>query len=363
MQAFVYFPQCYLICCGRFLQLYLEAIRQLPLQLKSIWHFSLLTILSIFSLLIGLVHITFVFGERIFFSWLIKKPKNSYVYIIGAPRSGTTRLHKLTASDEEKFTAMQMWEMFFAPSIIQKKAFAILGKIDSIFNSIFSRAIQKIEKFSFSKFNTIHSLSLFNVEEDALVLFHLFYSYHLSFLLGTEKSYADLNKNEKIPKAVWIYYKYCIENHQLQNPGKIYLAKNPFFTAHTSTLKELFPDIKFVNLKRDIQEVAPSFFSMKKHLSNVFYGYNPSNKKYKEILNTLKYWQECGAKLPTSNTLQLAYTDLKEKPSSSVSKIYTFLQLDSSKKHQDSLLVEEEKSKNYISKHKYKLEDFFTESL
>jgi len=358
MQAFFYFPQCLLICCAKFSQLYLESIFQLPFKLMSIWHIILLSILALFSFITGIIHITFVFTERIFFSWMLKPQKSLIVYIIGAPRSGTTRLHKLIASNEQKFTAMKMWELFFAPSIIQKKAFSMVGKIDGFFNSIFSTTIKKTEKALFSKFNTIHPLSLFNVEEDALVLFHLFYTYHLSFLLGTEKSYAHLNRNKNIPKAVWVYYKYCIENHQLQNPGKIYVAKNPFFTAHTHSLKALFSEVKFINITRGIEEVAPSFFSMKNHLSKVFYGCEPSQKKYREVLDLLNYWQECGASLQSPNSIQLNYLRLKEKPSEVVERIYKFLDLNLSSEQKEALFVEDENSKNFKSKHQYSMDEF-----
>ncbi len=147
----------------------------------------------------------------------------------------------------------------------------------------------------------------------------------------------------------------------MQNQGKTYLAKNPFFTAHTSTLKELFPDSKFVNLNRNLLEVAPSFFSMKKHLSNVFYGCNPSETKYKTILNTLKYWQASGKNLPSTTTLQLNYLELKEKPSTTLHKIYEFLGIELTEAQQKTLLLEDEKSKLYKSKHHYKLEDFLKE--
>ena len=359
MLAFFYFPQCLLLCCSRFVWLYLESIWLLPIKLKSIWHFMLISILSVFSLGIGLFHISFVFIERIFFSWAIKPENKLMVYIIGAPRTGTTRLHKLLASDKNQFTAMKMWELFFAPSLIQKKAFHFLGKIDNtLFKDGISKSIQKVEKLLFSKFNDIHSLSLFNVEEDALVLFHLFYTYHLSFLLGTEQSYANLNRNKNIPKAVWVYYKYCVENHQLQNLSKIYLAKNPFFSSHSKSLEMLFPSVKFINITRNIQEVAPSFFSMKKHLSKVFYSTNPSEQKYNEILDLLKYWQECGTELKETEAIQVDYLDLKKQPSLVIDKLYTFLNIDLTLTQQKVLLLEDEKSKIYQSNHKYIFGEF-----
>ena len=357
MLAFLYFPQCLVICCSKFIQLYVESILQLPLKLRSVWHFLLITSLALFSLTTALFHISIVFIERIVFSPFISIAPQQMVYIVGAPRSGTTRMHKLLASDKTMFTAMKMWELFFAPSIVQKKIFGLFSRVDGLLKYRFSNAIVKAEKRLFSKFNNIHSLSLFNVEEDALVLFQLFFSYHMSFLLGNETSYANLNRNKNIPKAVWVYYKYCIENHQLQNKGKVYLSKNPFFTAHTNSLKSLFPKIQFINLTRDIEEVAPSFFSMKRHLSNVFYGCNPSQKKYKAILELLKFWQQSGLEISVSNT-QVDYLNLKNTPSKTIIGLYNFLKLELKEAQKQRLLLEDEKSKSYKSKHKYQQGEF-----
>ena len=357
MLAFLYFPQCLIICCSKFIQLYVESVFQLPLKLRSVWHFLLITTLALFSLATALFHISIVFVERIILSSFISFGTHKMVYIVGAPRSGTTRMHKLLASDQAKFTAMKMWECFFAPSIFQKKIFGVFSRIDRIFKFKISDAIVNTERNLFSKFNNIHALSLFNVEEDGLVLFHLFYSYHLSFLLGKESSYSNLNRNKNIPKAVWMYYQYCIENHQLQNKGKIYLAKNPFFTAHTNSLKSLFPKIQFINLTRDIEEVAPSFFSMKRHLSTVFYGCDPSQKKYKEILELLKFWQQSGLEI-TVNNVQVDYLNLKNSPSKIIIELYNFLELNLKEAQKQSLFLEDEKSKNYKSKHKYKPGEF-----
>jgi len=52
--------------------------------------------------------------------------------------------------------------------------------------------------------------------------------------------------------------------------------------------------------------------------------------------------------------------DMKEKPSAVIKNIYNFLSLDLNKSQQTMLLQEDENSKNYISKHRYKAEEFST---
>ena len=51
------------------------------------------------------------------------------VFIVGFPRSGTTYIHRLMATDDQ-FTTIRLWEILFAPSISQKKIFQALGRLD-----------------------------------------------------------------------------------------------------------------------------------------------------------------------------------------------------------------------------------------
>ena len=64
----------------------------------------------------------FVFDE-IFFRGYRKIEVKRPVFIMGVPRSGTTFLHRLLSKDEDQFSYMKTWEIFYAPSIIQKKFF------------------------------------------------------------------------------------------------------------------------------------------------------------------------------------------------------------------------------------------------
>ena len=159
MLAFYYFPQCLFICCTQFIQLYLESILLLPLKAKSIWHFLLISILAGFSLLTAIFHISCVFIERILLGALIRPKPNPMVYIIGAPRSGTTRMHKLLADDQTQFTAMRMWELFFAPALIQKKLFRLFGKIDELFHCIKLKAVKLSPIITPPKINVLPFMS------------------------------------------------------------------------------------------------------------------------------------------------------------------------------------------------------------
>jgi len=358
------YPQWLCISTWRFFKLFTESLCLFPWRLSSIPRFILVALLSIFALLISYLHICWVFMEHMVLALFTRVKHYPIVFILGPPRSGTTRMHKLLAADHKTFSSMKMWELFFAPAVSQKILLIGLGKIDALFGAPFFRLIRFVEKKAFRSFNRIHELGLFNVEEDALILFHLFSSYHLSFLLGKEQSYAHLNYDKGVPKAVWAYYKICVDNHMRINPGKTYLSKNPFFSGSSRPLSTLFKAPKFIYMDRDMNRVTPSFFSLKNYLSQAFYGKLPSDSKYKSIFKTLLFWREAPAnQIYKSVTLKADFIELTTNPISLVNRIYGFIGTAIDKEYNQQLRREAQEAKNYKSEHKYLSSAFDLDSL
>ena len=349
-----YYPQWICISTWRFCKLFTESLFLFPLRFSSIPRFFMVVLLSIFALLMSYIHLSIVFIEQLIFSLFGPVKPYPTVFIIGPPRSGTTRMHRLMATDIKTFSSMKMWELLFAPAISQKLLLIGMGKIDALFGAPFFRFIQFVENKAFKDFNRIHKLGLFNVEEDALILFHLFSSYHLSFLLGKEQSYTHLNYDKGVPKAVWAYYKICVDNHMSLNPRKTYLSKNPFFSGSSESLSTLFKAAKFICLDRDMNQVAPSFLSLKNFLSHVFYGKQPSKIRYKSILKTLHFWSNAPTKkVCNSMKLKACFLELITEPINLVNTIYQFLEINMGAEYEKELKREALKAKSYKSEHKY----------
>ena len=361
---FYYYPQWLCISTWRFFKLFTESLWLFPWRFSSIPRFVLVALLSIFALLISYLHLSIVFIEHVVFSLFGSLKPYPIVFIIGPPRSGTTRMHKLLATDIKTFSSMKMWELFFAPAISQKLLLIGLGKIDALFGAPFFRFIQFFENKAFQDFNRIHKLGLFNVEEDALILFHLFSSYHLSFLIGKERSYTHLNYDKGVPKAVWAYYKICVDNHMRLNSRKTYLSKNPFFSGSSESLSALFKAPKFIYMDRNINQVAPSFFSLKNFLSHFFYGKQPSKTRYKSILKTLCFWRDAPIKdLSKYVTLRASFKELTTEPVNLVNKIYQFMGINMGAEYKKELTREALMAKSFKSEHRYSSTAFDLDSL
>ena len=69
----------------------------------------------------------FLLMDNIFFNYQ-KIKINKPLFIIGFPRSGTTFLHKMLLKDTQ-FTTPQLWELIFAPSILQKKIYYYISDL------------------------------------------------------------------------------------------------------------------------------------------------------------------------------------------------------------------------------------------
>ena len=107
-------------------------------------------------------------------------------------------------------------------------------------------------------------------------------------------------------------------------------------------------------MDRDINQVAPSFFSMKKFLSLAFYGKLPSGSQCKSILKTLLFWREAPAnEIYKSMTLKASFIELTSNPVRLVNRIYRFVDLEINNEYKEQLRREAQEAKNYKSKHRY----------
>ena len=339
------------ICTQRFIFLLFQSI--LKFKVSKFYKIPILILISCIGYIIAIININLVAFEFLCLKILFKKENYNSIFIIGLPRSGTTRLHRLIINENKIFTSLKTWEIFFAPSIFQKLFFKYVNILFLSFKIDLKKYIIKLEKLLFKKFNTIHKLGLFEAEEDGLILFHLFSCYHLSFILGSEKSYKNYNYNLNISPFIWEYYKICIDNHMFINKGKLYVSKNPFFTKSISTLKTKFKNSKFILMKRDFKSSLKSFLSLKNFLSVFFYGEKISKNRSYEIIKILQYWYNLNEDYLNTINLKFNFTDLTKNPKKIVLTVYNELNIPVTEELNKRLSLENLNSKKYVSKHVY----------
>jgi hypothetical protein len=318
-------------------------------------------------LLIPLYHVITWFSfllDEIFFSGYRRQEVEAPVFIIGNFRSGSTLLQRLIAQDQREMTAMQTWEIYLAPSITQRKLFRFASRYDNkLFDGWFKKQLMKQDDASLGEI-PMHRVGLWEVDEDEGILIHnntsTFSMFVFPFLDAFRPYlYFDTEMPEDERKMSMEFYYRMVQKHMYLNKGKRYIAKNPAFSVKIDSLREYFPDAKFIYLIRnpvDMLASKTSFFSFIWH----YFG-NPLEEYpfREELLELTRHWYTYSLDrletLPESEYLVLRYDHLVGNLQASIRTIYDHFGISFSEEY--SLVVNEavEKAANYVSKHKYSL--------
>lgn len=290
------------------------------------------------------------------------------VFMLGIPRSGTTFLHRLVSRDTENFTTMNLWEMLFAPAIIEKRFWLFVGRADRRLGGLGRRGLGWLDERVFRQVRAIHHISLFEPEEDDLLLFPVFSSLFLLFPFPFmdelwHHAQFDDETPEQDRRRIMEYYRACIQRHlYVFGTEKRYLAKNPTFSAKTETLRMYFPDACLVCNVRDPLEAIPSLLSFLsftwRRFDNDFRG-----DTFRDVVVALGgYWYRMpmGAvtQWPEDQFEVVLHEELRRVPGEVVERVYGKFGLVLSDSFSEVVAQEEKSARGYVSGHKYSLEKF-----
>lgn len=303
--------------------------------------------------------------DEILFSGYKKKEISEALFILGMPRSATTFLFDTLGEDQEKFTAMKLWEILLAPSVCQKKIILLLLEIDKRFNYVFCNKLRKLELRIFSKYNHIHPISLFRIEEDDYLLLHNLSSAVLVFIFPGIKKYRSISRfdsdlSPKKQKSIMAFYKKCIKKHMyVFGKDRIYLSKSPSNTSKIQSLKNTFRNGKFVYMLRIPEKTISSALSMYKVYAETFYTKTDSAALVDEALKVADYLYSYPlTKLDTwkkGSSMVLQFEELTSHPDTAIRKIYKRFGYKISAKFARKLNEKKNAVANYRSMHNHNL--------
>ncbi|MBG0771376.1 MAG: sulfotransferase, partial [Anaerolineaceae bacterium] len=302
--------------------------------------------------------------DNLFFPNLKEQDIKQPIFIIGNFRSGTTLLHRLLVKDE-RTTGMQSWEIYLAPSVIQRKLIHWIMKINRLVGNPIAYVLKAFDK-ALQEYSYMHPTGLQEIEEDSHVLLHIWSTYDLfAFFpfpeLIRNYIYYDDAVSEGQKKIDMTYYREVLKRHIYTNPGKRYISKSPSFSAKVRTLHEQFPDAKFINLMRSPKSVIPSSVSM---YANHWRTYGDPEEEFpqtgpKVIMEQARHWYIYPHRylktLPENQYILVQYEDLVQDPEAAIEQIYTQFGIEMTPEFQQILHAESEKSKKYKSHHEYSL--------
>lgn len=287
------------------------------------------------------------------------------VFIVGVPRSGTTFLQRLMAKDVEQFTSMQLWEVLFAPSIIQKKFWLAIGRLDRMIGSPGHKLIVTIENRRFKNLAKMHKVSLFEKEEDDPILIHIFSSAFLSFSLPFLDDFRpiihfDTELPRKDRERIMEFYKRCVQRHlYVFGKHKKFLSKNPASSPKIKSLIETFPDARIINIARNPLQTIPSSLSLLTYFFGVFCSLCDEEEIKKMAMEMVSHWYQYPLaalkEFPDENYAIVKYDDLVSGPKELTDNLYSKLDLNMSTTYEEVLEQQQQKARKYKSKHSYSL--------
>jgi hypothetical protein len=287
------------------------------------------------------------------------------VFIIGNPRSGTTFLHRLLAKDDLNFSTIRTWEIFFAPSVFQRKLVWAIQAVDQKLGGAVQRWLMRQEQKTWFN-NHMHRVSLWEAEEDESLLLAIWESIFTSVFFphpDLVRRYAMFDKGmpPRERRRIMRFYRVCLRKHlYAHNTQKRFLSKNPAFSAKVASLYEFFPNAKIIYLVRNPLDTVPSLISWMTYQWKQFCD-SEDEYLFKEYLIQLaKEWYEYPLeqleKAPPESYEILVYDELVNDPKGVISRMYEKFGFEISPEFDAALEAANTAAKTYQSKHRYSLE-------
>ena len=276
----------------------------------------------------GIAAIPFILCKHLIYSQRIKKTKivKDPIFILGHYRSGTTLLHKLMAADHR----------FGYPTnyhVLSPNMSLLFGKpLERLLQSFIYKF--RIRNFHFN--NLIHELN--EPSEEDMCLIHR-YSPHAAYwgfiFPRNANEILFMDSSSAAAAASWRnVYQSLLREITYRNNGKQLLLKNPPNTSRINELLEMFPNAKFIYIRRNPVRLYYSMLNLwKKAIVKYYAVQNISDEELSEVLfehyrTLIRKYLSSRHLIPKENLVEIRYEDLKAHPYGVIQSIYRELKLD-----------------------------------
>jgi len=339
--------------------------RGTPLQLKA----RRVRFLAVFALAFPVMLLSSVAGmlvDEVAYRRYRRVRVRQPVFIIGNFRSGSTFLHRLLARDSRQFSSMKTWEIYFAPSVAQRRFWQGLWAVDAALGGRLLRAIRRGEERVLGRVK-LHRVRLSEPEEDEALFYYTWHTLFTWFFFpepqrGTAYHHYDDAVPAPVRRKNVSFYRRCLQRHLfVHGCERHYLAKNPSSTPRIRSLLREFPDARFICLVRDPREAVPStmsWFSFAWH----YFADPPERHPFRDfVLDLTSHWYACPLQIlprlsPRSWTI-VRYDDLVADPRGTVAAIYERFGLELSPQYEAVLRGESERARSHRGENHYDLAD------
>lgn len=301
--------------------------------------------------------------DYVFFPGVRKVEVKAPIFVVGNGRSGTTQMHRLLTGDEERMSFFKGYELLI-PSLVQKKLLVVAAALDRLLlGGRIYKCIRDKHDNGLQEVRQMHDWRMDSSEEDDFIMLYNFsastlitffpYIRELHYLFYTDQ------RPEKTRRRIMGFYKAALQR-QIYATGsnRIHCCKSPSFTVKIRSLRETFPDARFVAMVRNPAEMLPSL----EHLMQWYWdkqgchselSHEAAKALSDQQMSQYNYMFDALASIPQKDQLVVHFPDLVADPKGIVEGIYERFGMPISPPYAAFLNEEREKAQRFVSKHDY----------
>lgn len=295
---------------------------------------AILIVAALCFLMLQISNVTGLVIDEIFFRAYRKKKIVKPVFILGAPRSGTTTAHRVLAK-HNCFATTTIIDCLLTPNICQRRLLCLLARIDSKLGAPITRLITTIQDRISNRISANHPFSLNEPEEDFLFLAPLLqcFLFVLPFPRSTwlwNLAKADRHPNTGSTRLTLYWYRMCIQKHMYCNPrARRYLAKNPTFSGMAQQLRRTFPDCQIIICERDAPTAVKSQFRVLAPIRKILTGGELDAEFDQQLIDTLLFYYTnldlIKLELPPERVKALPLADVSTNPEATFRSLHNWV--------------------------------------
>ncbi len=288
------------------------------------------------------------------------------VFIVAAPRSGTTFLHRLMCLDE-RFFYLKLYQTIL-PSIALCRLVERAGGLGGPVGEALEEVVERVERLAFGGWEEIHRLGFGRAEEDE-GLFVLTLVTPALYLLVPEidrlRRPAALDTlDEETRRRVMDFYESSLARVKyLRGRDKRFLGKTVLAAGRLESMLERFPQARFIHLVRHPYRTVPSFVSMfrrpwRAHSPQID-DRSPRIRRLADL--AIAYYRNvhrATRRLDDARVTTVAFDELVSDPRATIADIYAWLGLEPTVEFERRVEAELEAGDDGAGEHEYALEQF-----
>lgn len=290
------------------------------------------------------------------------------IYIVAAPRSGTTFLHRLMSLDTQ-FTTFKLYETIF-PTIAASEVIEHATREGGLLARLAGRIKRTIDERSFGGWEGLHDTGLDKDEEDEALWALMMATPAILLLLPFPERFAALRFVDALPEdkkaKLAASYRACLQRKLFRHPGRTLLMKNVLLPGRFDIVTRAAPNARFVHIVRHPYEALASMLSLFTMpwsvLAPEVHGDSDASRSLADLMiDYYRFLYETERATPPNkhkSFVVIKYTDLVKDPLGRLREVYARLGLDWSKHVEDGFAMELDEQSEFRSSHSYSLAQY-----